>query len=391
MYTARMRALSGQKVLFLITKSNWGGAQQYVYTLATAAAARGAEVAVALGSEGAPDESAGRLAARLAEAHVRTIFIRALARDMALARELIAFREILAIIRREHPDVLHLNSSKAGGIGALAGRLARVPRILFTAHGWPHQEPRGLISRVLIWWASYATVLFAHKTIVLSRSQARIAPAPFLRRRLVVIPTGVGAFPLRARADARAVLGALDARVRADARLILTASELHRNKGLDTLIDAFARIAPAHPDTLLALTHDGDERAALIARAARRGIRGRVIFLGFVPEARSLLAAADLFALPSRKEGLPYALLEAGYAGLPVVATRVGATSEVVEDGVSGLLVPSDNARALATGLARLLDDPALGARLGAALRERVIRDFSETRLLDATFALYTA
>lgn len=381
--------LTGKKILFVITKSNWGGAQQYVYTLALAARDAGAQVAVALGGSGEPGALPGLLAERLAAKGIRTIFLKSFARDISAAKEFSAFSELKRVIAEERPNVLHLNSSKAGGIGALAGRLAGVPRIIFTAHGWPHSEPRGFLSRALIRLASWVTVLLSHTVIVLSERQREEAPALFARRKLVVIGNGVADFPLLPKGEARTRLAMKDERVASFERLVLSTSELHPNKGLDVLIDAFARIAPRHTDTALVLMHGGDSLPALKAQAEKRRLADRVLFLGFVPEARATLLAADVFVLPSRKEGLPFGLLEAGRAGLPVVASHVGAIPEVVEDGVSGVLVPAGNVLALANALDEVLSDPRRGASLGAALRARIEQDYSERAMVERTLALY--
>src|SRR5688500_13512450 len=121
-----MRRVTGKKILFVITKSNWGGAQEYVYTLARRFHAVGAEGAVAFGGTGAKGAAVGLLDARLKEAGVRTCFIGAFTRDVGFVREIKAFFELFSVIRRERPDILHLNSSKAGGLGGVAGRVLGV-------------------------------------------------------------------------------------------------------------------------------------------------------------------------------------------------------------------------------------------------------------------------
>lgn len=378
-----------RKILFVVTKSNWGGAQQYVYTLATRLTQAGTDVVVALGGTGEARAAAGLLETRLSEAGVRTIFLSSFMRDISVFREIKAFFELLHILRAEKPDVLHLNSSKAAGIGAVAGRIARVPHIIVTAHGWAHKELRPPFSRALIWLASYATVICSHTTIVLSHRQFEDAPAPGLRRKLIIIPNGIGDFPLLDKDAARAGLTKLDARIGSFKRLIVSTSELHRNKGLDILLSAFARIARHHTDTALILIHSGEEHDQLVAHADELHIRDRVFFLGFVKEARSFLRAADIFALPSRKEGLPFGLLEAGRAGVPVVASAVGAVPELIENNVTGVLVPSGNTFALAAELDRLLSDARRSSEFGNALRKRIEMEYSEASMVERTFALY--
>ena len=121
--------MKAKKILFLITKANWGGAQRYVFDLATALRNE-FDISVAFGQE-------GLLAKKLREAQITTFPIRALQRDVSISSDVKSFLELMRLFRVEKPDVVHLNSSKAAGVGALAARLAGVPRIIFTAHGWP--------------------------------------------------------------------------------------------------------------------------------------------------------------------------------------------------------------------------------------------------------------
>ncbi|MFZ2500762.1 MAG: glycosyltransferase, partial [Minisyncoccia bacterium] len=160
--------LANKKVLFVITKSNWGGAQSYVYTLATRLKDTGADVAVVLGGTGEAGSESGLLAERLQEAGIRTLFLKSFMRDISLIREFKALRELIYILKSERPDVVHLNSSKAGGLGAVAARLTGVPRIVFTAHGWPFWEPRNFVAQKLIYFFSWITVMFSHAVITIS-------------------------------------------------------------------------------------------------------------------------------------------------------------------------------------------------------------------------------
>ena len=130
-----MNHTNRKKVLFLITKSNWGGAQRYVYDLVTTLDKSQFDVVVALGGNGI-------LVEMLNHAGIRTIIIQSLARNISIKNELSFARELWNILRIEKPDVFHVNSSKAGGVGTFLGRLSRVPRIIFTAHGWAFNEDR---------------------------------------------------------------------------------------------------------------------------------------------------------------------------------------------------------------------------------------------------------
>jgi glycosyltransferase involved in cell wall biosynthesis len=169
-----------------------------------------------------------------------------------------------------------------------------------------------------------------------------------------------------------------DAATAADAPLMLAAGRLHRNKGLDVLIDALADV----PGAVLWLAGDGPERAALARRASDRGVDARIRFLGWRDDLPALFAAADLFVCPSRHEPLGNVVIEAWAHGTPVVAAASQGPSGLIRDGENGLLVPVDDASALARAIATALDDPALRARLAAAGRAAHARDFSEAAVV---------
>jgi len=175
------------------------------------------------------------------------------------------------------------------------------------------------------------------------------------------------------------------------ASIILHVGRFDRIKGQDVLIDAFSRIAAAFPDAMLHLAGDVDDGGPQLARL-RAQVDGlqltqRVKFFTDVPFAQipACYAAASVFAFPSRQEAFGLALLEAGSCGLPVVASRVGGIPELIQEGVTGLLVEPEDAAALAQALATLLGDPALARGLGERLAGRVAADFSWT----ATYLQY--
>lgn len=164
----------------------------------------------------------------------------------------------------------------------------------------------------------------------------------------------------------------------ADVPLLLAAGRLHPNKGFDTALEALARL----PDAVLWLAGEGPERAALEAQAARLGIAPRIRFLGWREDMPALHAAADLFVCSSRHEPLGNIVLEAWAQRKPVVAARSPGPEGLIADGESGLLVPKDDPAALAAAIARVLDDPALAARLGDGGRAALDRQFSEAAVV---------
>ena len=152
------------KILYLVTKSNWGGAQKYVYDLALSFAAKGHDVTVAFGGQ-------GELARKLVDAGIRTVSIDSLARDINLTKELKSTLLLYRLIKKESPDIIHSNSSKAGGIGSLLGRFLGVPLVVVTIHGAPFREERSFMIRGLIYLFTWMTSLLAHKVIAVSKQE----------------------------------------------------------------------------------------------------------------------------------------------------------------------------------------------------------------------------
>lgn len=172
-------------------------------------------------------------------------------------------------------------------------------------------------------------------------------------------------------------------------RRLVTVANLRPEKGHDVLLGAATDVLDFFPDATLELVGDGSQRARLEAAAAALGIGNSIAFSGHCDDVTARLDAADIFVLPSRSEAFPNALLEAMTAGLPIVASRVGGVLEVVRDGETGLLVPPDDPGALGAAIRRLIADPALAGRLGAAARADVTARYSFNRMVAAFDSLY--
>ncbi len=338
--------LGRKKVLFLITKATWGGAQRYVYDLAKGLPQNEFTPALAFGVE-------GRLSELLRQDAIRARQIPALARDVALISDIKSFFQILDLIKSARPAILHLNSSKAAALGALAGRIAGVPCIVFTAHGWPFKERRFFLARACIYLISWFTALLAHHVIVVSETDAGIARRmPGIAAKVSHIPLGIAPPRLRPPQEAFAsMFGALPApTLTAKTIRLVSIAELTANKGLRYAIDAIALLHTREIDAIYCIVGEGEERAALEKQVAKLGLSDRVFLPGFVLDAAANLAGFDAYVLPSIKEGTPYVLLEAGAAGLPAVMT------DVIDDDLTkkfhvAARVPAKNALALADAI----------------------------------------
>ena len=170
---------------------------------------------------------------------------------------------------------------------------------------------------------------------------------------------------------------------------ILTVANLRREKAHETLLRAAALLAPTGPALRFLIAGDGPRAAELRALALTLGVADRVEFLGHVDDVPSLLSRADAFVLPSRSEAFPNAAIEAMAAGLPIVACAVGGLLDLIDHGRTGLLVPVDDAGAIASAIGQLAADPSHAARLGDTARNDVRRRFSFDRMVHAFETLY--
>ncbi|HEV7449051.1 MAG TPA: glycosyltransferase family 4 protein [Candidatus Paceibacterota bacterium] len=374
-----------KKVLFVITKSNWGGAQRYVFDLVTNLDRARFEPVVALGGTGLADAKPGLLKERLEAAGVRTTLVQSFMRDISISKELGALRELIALYKRERPDVVHLNSSKAGGLGALAARLAGVPKIIFTSHGLAWDEDRNIVSKALIYVSTRLTFVLCHKVITITRGTYKRARACLLcRKKIVLIHNGISPIQLMLREEARAAL-----QIPQDALAIGALGELTWNKGYHLLLRAAQILKRDGKKFYLIVMGDGDERAFLETLIQEEQLADCVRLAGFVQDGAKYLKAFDIFALSSVKEGLPYVLMEAGQAGVAVVATNVGGVSDIIGDSISGLLAKPKNEHDLAKKLQMLIDDPGLRQKFGEALQKRVEQEFSIAKMVAETQEIY--
>jgi len=374
-----------KKILFVITKSNFGGAQKYVFDLATGLPKDQFDVAVALGGSGI-------LIQKLQAENIRVLPIFSLARAVNPLSDITTFFELWRMFRKEKPDVAHLNSAKAGGVGAISAHLAGVQKIIFTAHGWAFNEERPTWQKLIIKFFSWVTVILSHETIAVSNAvRNNTAGWPFVVSKISVIKNGIKEPSFLLRNEARLHLFAkANIHVPENAFIVGTIAELHKSKGLTYAIEAFTKLMPENPNLYYFILGGGEEKERLETLVGLHNLQGRVFLLGFVDDASRYLKAFDIFLLPSMTEGLALVLLEAGLAGLPVVASRIGGIPEVIEDKNTGLLVPTRDSDAIALANQNLMTDRSLAKRFGEALRERVLAKFPLSRVLKDTISLYT-
>ena len=282
-------------------------------------------------------------------------------------------------LERARIDLVHLHTSRATWLGGWAARWAGLPAL--STRRMDRDVKPGLRTRLV-----YERL--TRRTVAISGGVAeclRKGGVPDERVRTIwstVDPAALVA--RRPREQVRAELGVAEGEV-----LVLAAGRLIPRKGYDVLLAALAKLSGARERWRLALAGDGDERARLEAQARELGLAERVALLGRRNDIADLLAACDVFAMPSRREGLGIAALEAMAAGRPVVASSVGGLGQAVSHGESGLIVAPEDVAGLTQALGRLLADAALRERLGAGGRARVESHFHARTMVAAYEALY--
>lgn len=370
---------SKTKILYFVTKGNFGGAQRYVFDLATNLSQEKYEIAVLMG-EGTI------LKDKLSLAGIRTIEIRSLKRNFNFFNDLSAFWYTLKILNKESPDILHLNSSKAGALGAIAGRIVGIRKIVFTGHGWAFNEDRNIVSRLAIATIHWLTIILCHKTIAVSeRIKNQILLFHFSEKRIVQIYNGIEKIDFLDSDVARKEIK-IDIK---EPFWIGTISELHKNKGLDFLIKAFSSVAKNFEEVTLVIIGEGEERENLIKLSKDLQINDRVNFIGFKRDANMYLKAFNVFSLTSRTEAFPYAILEAGLAKLPIIASRVGGIPEVIANNENGILVERGNVFDIEYHLRELIKDSRKREKFGKKIQQDVEKKFSLKLMLEKTVNLY--
>ncbi|MEP7118783.1 MAG: glycosyltransferase family 4 protein [Acidobacteriota bacterium] len=326
------------------------------------------------------------------ELHGRTLPVRIipdLGREIRPLSDVRTIWQLMRIIRRERPLVVHTHTAKAGALGRVAAILCRVPVVVHTYHGHvlrgyfspPKTAVYRAIERVLAWRTDRLLTVTAR---VGQELQALGVGRP---EQYLTLPLGFDLAPLlsaeRRRGELRAELQV------GEAPLVGIVARLVPIKAHEVFLAMAARVRQTYPTAVFLIVGDGELRGSLEQRARDLGLADAVRFLGWRADMDRLYADLDVVALTSRNEGSPVALIEAMAAGTAVVSTAVGGVADVVEHGVTGLLAPMDDDAALAAHVVTLLGDRELGRQLGQRGRVRVAATYGADRLVADITGLY--
>lgn len=320
-------------------------------------------------------------------------------REIAPLRDVASLWRLWRIMHTMRPTVTNVGTPKAGLLGGFAAWLNRVPCRFYTLHGLRYETTRGLRHRILV-YAERLACRLAHRVVCVSQSVRDKAIASGITSEERVVMFGAGSCngvdasrfaptpeTLRRAADLRRELG-----IPPQTPVALFVGRLTRDKGIPELAQAFLRVSIRFPELRLLLVgcfEDGDPLPTDIRRLLET--HSRVIFAGAVPDTVPYYAMADVVILPSHREGLPIAVLEAQAAGKPVIGASATGIVDVVANGETGLLFPVGDVPALAEAMGRVIADKDLASKLGVAGQEQVKRKFGQEQIWQALYREYLA
>ncbi|MBP6942664.1 MAG: glycosyltransferase [Candidatus Buchananbacteria bacterium] len=370
------------RILYIVTQADWGGAQKYVFELAIAAQDE-LEVSVAVGHS--QDRT---LVTRLNEYGITVHELNHLVRPLSPYHDLANAWEIAQVIRQIKPDIVHLNSSKAGITGTCGSVIARLfgtkHRLVYTVHGWAFRESINLVYRgvyaVSEWLLSWPRDL----VIFIGAADERAARY-FPLRQHVCIANGIDPdISFIERNIARQQLG-----VSADSFVVGTIANFYATKNLGQFIAIINQARTVIPNLAAVIIGDGDLRPQLEAQINDLSLVDVIKLPGKLPNASAHLKAFDAYLITSTKEGLPFSLLEAMSAELPIVTSNIEGLNDIITEATNGLLFDVTNTRAAVDALVNFYQKQDRARTLGQAARQTLIANYTQRSMIGQTLAAY--
>jgi len=328
----------------------------------------------------------------LEAAGIRHIPLKSSTRRMDLLADLRAARDLWRILGRERFDVLHTHTPKPGFYGRVLGRLAGVPIVVNTVHGLYATEDDHWLKRAVVYGLEAIASRCSDAELVVSSEDLELLHrwriSPRNRSKLVGNGVDLARFdPTRFDAEARRRLRETFG-VTSDQIVVGVVGRLVAEKGYPELFEA-ARILSDRYAFLAIGPHDPDKADALPKRMLNEAQAAGVRILGMRNDVDELHAGFDIFVLPSHREGLPIAAIEAAASGLPIIATDIRGCRQVVDHGRNGLLIPVGNAKAMAAAITRLGEDPETRTSMARAGRRKAEDEYDERRVVETVIETY--
>lgn len=379
--------MAKKTILYLITQSELGGAQQYCLDLALNLKDE-FDVVIAFGEQGKD----GALAQKLSENNIKYYSIPHLKRSVSPINDFLATLEIIKLIKKIKPDIIHLNSSKISILGSLATFFSKSKilnlksKIIYTAHGWVFNEPLSIWKKLFYKYAERFTSRFKDKIICVSEFDYKTALEQKIcpKEKLIIIHNGINEINFLPRQEAREKLNLPDSGF-----IVGSIGNLYKTKGFEYLIEAIKKLINEKIKISAVIIGEGAERENLTNLIKKYKLEDNIILAGRISEAAQLLSAFDLYVCSSVKEGLSYTIIETMLNGLPIIATRVGGNPELIEDGRNGLLINSQDPEDLAEKIKKLMNNTELQQELSTQARIKAQKKFSLEKMLEETKKIY--
>ncbi len=374
--------MAKKSILYIITKSVWGGGNRYVFDLATALKKENHRVFIAAGGK-------ERFYQEINKTDIPYFNINGFQRTVNSFKDIFAFFEILSLILQLKPEVIHTNSPKVGGIAGLAGWIYKFfshqkTKLIYTPHGWAFSEDRPQWQISLIKLFSKLTCLFYDKIICVSEHDKRnalknnIAP----ENKLITIHNGLRPVSFLEKKQAQEKL------IQKTPPLVIgTIAEWTKNKGLFYLLKAIKEIDKEFELIMIGSGENPDKEK--MHQYIKKNELKNVHLIEWIDNASQYLKAFDIFILPSIKEGLPYTILEASAAEIPIITTPIGGIPEIIKNNVNGLLVQPKNSQQLAEKIKYLINNPEKIKELTRKAKEKAEKEFSLEKTIEKTKGLY--
>lgn len=376
------RPLHGVRILHVHTLPVVSGSGINTFLTMEGSRRCGADVALAA----APG---GRLEDQVRQAGMGFFPIRNFVSELSPFKDLHALSQLLRLLAREKFDIVHTHNSKAGFLGRMAARRNRIPIVIHTIHGFAfHEEESWLRRRMFVNLERLAAhwcdqMIAISQPMMLWAQQEGIAAA----EKLVKIYSGIPVERFRSRLPSRKLQTRFG--LEPDDVVIGVVSKLWEGKGHTILLEAVAHLVRQGLPVKLLVVGEGHLEDKLKAKVRELKIEERVIFTGFLEDVSEVTAILDISALPSFYEGMGRVVLEAMAAGKPVVASNVGGLTELVENEVTGYLIPPGDVGALADRLERLANDPDKRKEMGDRGSRRVRREHSAEKMVEMIHQVY--
>jgi len=379
-----------KKILFIITQSEFGGAQKFLANLVTGLDKNKYEILVCAGPEG--DDKTGLLSF-LERKGINTKHLKYLRRGVNPLFDFWGLIEIYRLIKKQRPDTLFLCSSKAGTIGALAGKLAKIPNIIYRIGGWTFNDPWPKWKKKLYFWIEKWSAEF--KDIIITNSKSDQNQAIKLgikpKGKILAIYNGIDVNNLKfldekqARKELFKKIQKTNYQIQ-NTKIIGTIANLYPAKGLKYLIRAAYLLInrglnPNHEilNITFMVIGEGQERKKLEKLIKRYRLENNFFLPGAIPDAYKYLKAFDAFVLPSLKEGFPWTILEAMAAEIPIIAAKVGAITEIKP----GILVEPEKPKQLVNAIERLLIDSEPRRNFASRAKNKIEKEFSLDKMIE--------